>query len=85
MNPFLENLTKNNLFRYMVVGFTAVTIFCLIFYFAPYMILLGMAALFVALMSLAVGYIIVDSYDMWRETNDENKSGKTASSRKNVE
>ena len=68
----------------MVVGFTALTIFCLLFYFAPWMIMFALIAMFFALTSLALGYIIVDTYDMWRKDNDKNKSRKTPSSPKDV-
>ena len=71
--------------RYMVTGFATITLFCLLFYIAPYMILFGLLAMLLLIMSLAVGYIIVDTYDMWRKDNDKNQSGKTTPSRKNVE
>lgn len=70
--------------RYMVAGFSAIVIFCLMFYFAPYMIIFGLCLLFLATMSLAVGYIIVDTYDRWRQDNDKNKSRKKASPSKDV-
>ena len=74
----------NDMLRYLIVGFTAITLFCLLLYFEPYFIIFALFAMFIAIMSLAVGYIIVDSYDVWRETNDKNKSRKTTSSSKDA-
>jgi positive regulator of sigma E activity len=73
----------NDMIRYMVTGFAALAVFCLLFYLEPYSILFALFAMFVANMSLAVGYIIVDTYDRWREDNDKNQSRKTPSSSKN--
>jgi positive regulator of sigma E activity len=73
----------NDMIRYMVTGFAALAVFCLLFYLEPYSILFALLAMFVAIMSLAVGYIIVDTYDRWREDNDKNQSRKTPSSSKN--
>ena len=74
----------NDMLRYLIVGFTAISLFCIMFYFEPYFILFALAAMFIAIMSIAVGYIIVDTYDRWREDNDKNKSRKKAPSSKDA-
>ena len=70
--------------RYLIAGFAVMTAFCLLVYFAPFVVIFGFVLLFFTLMSLAVGYLIIDTYDMWRKDNDKNKSRKKAPPSKNV-
>lgn len=69
------------LLKYGSVGLASLTAFCLIGYFAPFVVILSLLGLFVGIMSLAIGYIIVDTYEQWRK-DEQNKSRKTASSSK---
>ena len=67
-----------DLVRYGSVGLTALLAFCLFGYFFPFVVFLSLIGFFIGVMSLVIGYIIVDTYDQWRKDNDKNKSGKTA-------
>jgi hypothetical protein len=71
-----------DLVRYGSVGLTSLTVFCLLGYFAPFVVILSLVGLFVGIMSLAIGYVIVDTYDQWRK-DEQNKSRKTATSSAN--
>lgn len=66
----------NELIKYLVVGFTSITVFSLLFYLAPLILVAAIAILILFLMSVLVGYLIVESYDIWRDNNGKNKSGK---------
>lgn len=80
----LKNIFENEYVQYMIVGSAVFATVALLSFFAPVMMLLGVAITLFSVMSLAIGYIIVDSYKMWREDNDKNKSRKKASSSKNA-
>ena len=67
-----------NLIKLLVVGFSAITTFCLMFYFAPWTVVFALFLMIITLLSFAVGYIIVDTYEQWRKDNDKNKSRKKA-------
>lgn len=70
--------------RYLAAGFTALIILVSFFYFAPFAVLAGAALLFMSMVAFIIGFIIIDTYDRWREYNDKNKGGKKASSSKDV-
>lgn len=81
----LQKIFENQYLQYIIVGLSVLTILALLMYFAPFVVMGVFALGIVCMMSFAIGYVIVDSYSMWREDNDKNKSGKKASPRKNVE
>lgn len=79
----LKKIFENEYIQYMIVGSAVFATIALLSFFAPVMMVLGVAITLFAVMSFVIGYIIVDSYKMWREDNEKNKSRKKTSSSKN--
>lgn len=66
----------NELIKYLVVGFASVTTFSLLFYLAPLTIFVALLIFILTLMSLSVGYLIVEAYNLWRQNNGKIPSRK---------
>lgn len=76
----LKNIFEQAFVQYMVVGAAALATIAIVAILSPLMLMLAFAVSFFLIMSLAVGYVIVDSYKMWREDNAKKQSRKKTSS-----
>lgn len=70
--------------QYMTVGIAALATLAILTYLQPLVFFLTGIVICMWVLSFVAGYIIVDTYKVWRYGDDQNKSGKKAPSSKDV-
>lgn len=77
----LQKIFENEYIQYMVVGLASIGTLMVLAIISPVLVIAMFLLTLLLLMSLACGYIIVDTYRGWK--NDKDQSRKTTSSSKN--
>lgn len=61
----------NEIIKYVIAGFTSVTLFTFLFWISPVIVFAGVSLMILFFMSLMVGYVIIDTYETWKKNNEK--------------
>lgn len=61
----------NEIIKYVITGFVAITLFTFLFWLSPVIVFAGVSLLILFFMSLMVGYVMIDSYLIWKKNKEK--------------
>jgi hypothetical protein len=61
----------NEIIKYVIAGFTSITLFTFLFWLSPVIVFAGVSLMILFFMSLMVGYVVIDTYETWKATNEK--------------
>lgn len=61
----------NEIIKYVIAGFTSVTLFTFLFWISPVIVFAGVSLMILFFLSLMVGYVIIDTYETWKKNNEK--------------